>query len=69
MNMQIGMFCIPAGKVFPLHDHPGMTVLSKVLYGSVYVKAYDWIKVDTTGCQTCMCNATNYIQSHCLTKI
>ncbi|KAJ1431902.1 RmlC-like cupin domain superfamily [Sesbania bispinosa] len=51
-NFSIGVFCIPAGKVFPLHDHPEMTVLSKVLYGSVYVKSYDWIKVDTTKCQT-----------------
>lgn len=50
--MQIGVFCLPAGKVFPLHDHPEMTVLSKILYGSVYVKAYDWIKLDSTKCPT-----------------
>lgn len=40
-DFTVGIFCIPENRDMPLHDHPQMTVCSKVLYGEVRVEAYD----------------------------
>ncbi|PUZ37707.1 hypothetical protein GQ55_9G142100 [Panicum hallii var. hallii] len=45
----IAVFFLPLGTVMPLHDHPGMTVFSKLLIGSAHVEGYDWVRPRVSG--------------------
>jgi hypothetical protein len=37
------VFAIADGETIPLHDHPELDVISKVLCGRIRVRAYEWI--------------------------
>jgi len=39
-NFNIAVFLLPRGASLPLHDHPGMTVLSKVVHGELRMRSF-----------------------------
>eukprot|EP00041_Stephanoeca_diplocostata_P022679 m.543367 g.543367 ORF g.543367 m.543367 type:complete len:286 (+) comp22126_c0_seq10:805-1662(+) len=41
-NVSISIFLIRKGGTIPLHNHPHMTVASKVLFGEVLEQSFDW---------------------------
>jgi len=49
-DLTMCVFILPPLSRIPLHDHPQMTVFSKVLWGDLEIESYDLIKpVDTFG--------------------
>jgi quercetin dioxygenase-like cupin family protein len=44
LNHQIGirMIIVSKGKILPLHDHPNMTVISKVIKGKLLFQSFDF---------------------------
>lgn len=44
----IGIFIFPPSARIPLHDHPNMAVLSRVLYGEVTARSFDLIPQSPT---------------------
>ena len=42
-DVSITTFVIPKGKRIPVHDHPHMTVFTKVLWGELEIRSYDFI--------------------------
>lgn len=45
-EMNLCVFTVPAGSKLPLHDHPGMHVFGRLLFGRLRVTSYD-LKVES----------------------
>eukprot|EP00327_Prymnesium_parvum_P012088 CAMPEP_0184396022 /NCGR_PEP_ID=MMETSP0007-20130409/46708_1 /TAXON_ID=97485 /ORGANISM="Prymnesium parvum, Strain Texoma1" /LENGTH=215 /DNA_ID=CAMNT_0026748553 /DNA_START=275 /DNA_END=922 /DNA_ORIENTATION=+ len=41
-ELEMVIFLLPKHAVMPFHDHPSMTVFSKVIYGSLSMVSVDW---------------------------
>ncbi len=39
-DFHVSVFIMPKGKGLPLHDHPGMTVISKLVVGSLNIRSF-----------------------------
>jgi len=41
-RFKLEIFMLRQGAQLPVHDHPGMSVVSKLLYGCVRIRKFDW---------------------------
>ena len=42
-DVHASLFLVPVGRELPLHDHPEMTVLLRVLAGRLEIRSFDWV--------------------------
>jgi hypothetical protein len=47
------VFALAEGETIPLHDHPALNVISKVLCGRMRVQTYEWIDVLSLRARDC----------------
>jgi hypothetical protein len=52
-SFHASVFALAEGETIPLHDHPRMDVISKVLRGRVRVRAYEWVDAAALCARAC----------------
>jgi len=52
-SFHASVFSLAEGETIPLHDHPRMDVISKVLRGRVRVRAYEWVDASALRAREC----------------
>lgn len=52
-SFHASVFALAEGETIPLHDHPRMDVISKVLRGRVRVHAYEWVDAEALHARAC----------------
>ena len=52
-SFHASVFALAEGETIPLHDHPRMDVISKVLRGRVRVRAYEWVDASALRAREC----------------
>ncbi|MDP9360518.1 MAG: hypothetical protein M3P29_03610 [Acidobacteriota bacterium] len=45
-SFHASVFALAAGEIIPLHDHPSLDVISKVLRGRIRVRTYEWLDAE-----------------------
>ncbi len=41
-KLHLKLLLVPQGSSIPLHDHPGMSGIIKVVWGRLHLRAFDW---------------------------
>jgi hypothetical protein len=46
-SFHASIFALAEGETIPLHDHPSLDVISKVLRGRIRVRTYEWLDAES----------------------
>jgi hypothetical protein len=52
-SFHASVFALAEGETIPLHDHPRMDVISKVLRGRARLRAYEWVDAAALRARAC----------------